>query len=70
VLSLISTISSVGALAGLALTGPLVWAAGIRGAIVIAGVAVCLSAVPVLLLLVRPTLPASDALADAGETVA
>jgi MFS family permease len=70
VLSLISTISSVGALAGLALTGPLVWAAGIRGAIVIAGVAVCFSALPVLLLLVRPALPASDALADAGETVA
>ena len=42
VLSLISTISSVGALAGLALTGPLVWAAGVRGAIVLAGAVVCL----------------------------
>jgi DHA3 family macrolide efflux protein-like MFS transporter len=70
VLSLISTISSVGALAGLALAGPLVWAAGVRGAIVLAGVAVCLSASPVVLLLLRPSLPAAEALADASETVA
>jgi MFS family permease len=54
VMSLISTVSSVGALLGLSAAGPLVYAAGVRGAFVVAGAAVCLSTLPVLLLVLRP----------------
>lgn len=59
VMSLVSTSSSIGALLGLAAAGPLIYVVGVRLAFALAGVIISLSAIPVLLLMLRPapTLP-------------
>jgi MFS family permease len=54
VMSLVLMVSSVGALLGLAATGPSVYLLGVRAALAFAGGLICLSALPVLLLLRQP----------------
>ena len=64
VMGLVSMVSSVGALLGLAAAGPFVYLLGVRAAFALAGVLICLSAIPVLLLLRQPGALNADSVAS------
>jgi MFS family permease len=54
VMSLVSTASSIGALLGLAAAGPVIYFVGVRVAFAMAGAIICVAALPVLFLTLRP----------------